>query len=258
LVRQSSSNAERAADLLLILGEAGSLGMSLAQLAEATGDAKSAVHRSLVALGSRGLVIQSGTRGNYRLGPTLYALAHRVPAVGEIIRRYRPALIATSARVQRSTYLMMRAGVDIACLDLELGVIAAQPFVSGIGGRIPLSVSPAGIVMLAKMDDRSRQVVFDQNASALQQWKLSLDQIEADIAAYRQTGYVRGVRSTLGIESLALALPVLSDTWLGLEVAMSVLTPIGSLTQEQELEIVAVMREELARIDEADRQAKAI
>lgn len=232
--------------------------MSLAQLAEATGEAKSAVHRSLVALGGRGLVIQSGARGNYRLGPTLYALAHRVPAVGEIIRRYRPALIATSARVKRSTYLMMRAGVDIACLDLELGVIAAQPFVSGIGGRIPLSVSPAGIVMLAAMDERSRQVVFEQNAQALQQWRLPLEQIESDIAAYRQNGFVRGIRSTLGIESLALAVPVINDTWLGLEVAMSVLTPIGSLTQSEELRIVDVMKEELARIEEADRQAKAI
>ncbi len=81
MAKQSSSNVERGAEILLSLGNAGRAGMSLAEIAEDIGDAKSAVHRALTGLSHYGFVEQSGRRGNYRLGNAIYALAQRVPAL---------------------------------------------------------------------------------------------------------------------------------------------------------------------------------
>ena len=87
LARQSSSNAGRAAEILILLGQADRKGMALAALAAATGEAKSSVHRTLVALAEYGLVVQNGNRGNYMLGPATYALAHRSLGVNEIVAK---------------------------------------------------------------------------------------------------------------------------------------------------------------------------
>ncbi|RDD69704.1 helix-turn-helix domain-containing protein, partial [Paracoccus versutus] len=138
MARQSSSNAGRAAEILILLGQADRKGMALAALAAATGEAKSSVHRTLVALAEYGLVVQNGNRGNYMLGPATYALAHRSLGVNEIVATYRPALIDITGRTQFSTYLMVRSGLDTICLDYQMGQIVAQPYVSGIGGRIPM------------------------------------------------------------------------------------------------------------------------
>ena len=56
----SSSNAERALDIVLALGEVGPEGLSLAEIAERMGCAKSVAHRSLVALLQKGFAEPTG------------------------------------------------------------------------------------------------------------------------------------------------------------------------------------------------------
>ena len=74
---RSSSNAERALEILLILGDATAEGFSLAQISERLGCAKSVAHRSLSALRAKGFAETAGRYGHYRLGPSIPALTKR-------------------------------------------------------------------------------------------------------------------------------------------------------------------------------------
>jgi len=241
LARQSSSNAGRAAELLILLSQAGAKGMSLGELAEATGDARSSVHRALVALADYGLVVQNGNRGRYRLGPGAFALALRTPSVNEVVEVYRPALIAITAQTALSSYLMVRSGLDMICIDAQVGEIVAQPFVSGIGGRVPLGVSVSGSCMLGMMEERARKRCLEQLADRLPKWEVTLDKIESEITCLRTRGYVAGYRSTRGFESLTLALPLMNKDWSGLEVALSVLAPLNMLDEKAQEAMVRDM-----------------
>lgn len=231
LARQSSSNAGRAAELLILLSQTGAKGMSLGELAEASGDARSSVHRALVALADYGLVVQNGNRGRYRLGPGAYGLALRTPSINEVVDVYRPALIEITSRTLLSSYLMVRSGLDMICVDSQVGEIVAQPLVSGIGGRIPLGVGVSGSCILGMMEERARKRCLDQLADKLPQWDVEIDKIESEITCLRNRGYVAGHRSTRGFESLTLALPLMNENWSGLEVALSVLAPTNMLDQ---------------------------
>lgn len=241
MARQSSSNAGRAAELLILLSQVGAKGMSLGDLAEATGDARSSVHRTLAALADYGLVVQNGNRGRYRLGPGAYGLALRTPSVNEIIEVYRPALIEITARTLLSSFLMVRSGLDMICVDSQVGQIVAQPLVSGIGGRIPLGVGVSGSCILGMMDERTRQRCLDQLADQLPEWEVAVDKILSEIACLHSRGYVAGYRSTRGFESLTLALPLMNENWSGLEVALSVLAPTNMLDEPAQKTMVRDM-----------------
>ena len=60
----SSLNAERALEILLVLGEVGPEGLSLSQIVQRTGGAKSATHRSLAALLHKGFAEPTGRFGH--------------------------------------------------------------------------------------------------------------------------------------------------------------------------------------------------
>lgn len=205
--------------------------MSLGDLAEVIGDARSSVHRALVALADYGLVVQNGNRGRYRLGPGAYGLALRTPSVNEVVDVYRSALIEITARTLLSSFLMVRSGLDMICVDSQVGQIVAQPLVSGIGGRIPLGVGVSGSCILGMMDKRARQRCMEQLADTLPAWDVAVDKIDAEIACLHSKGYVAGYRSTRGFESLTLALPLMNENWSGLEVALSVLAPVNMLDE---------------------------
>lgn len=205
--------------------------MSLGDLAEVIGDARSSVHRALVALADYGLVVQNGNRGRYRLGPGAYGLALRTPSVNEVVDVYRSALIEITARTLLSSFLMVRSGLDMICVDSQVGQIVAQPLVSGIGGRIPLGVGVSGSCILGMMDKRARERCLEQLADKLPAWDVAIDKIDAEIACLHSRGYVAGYRSTRGFESLTLALPLMNENWSGLEVALSVLAPVNMLDE---------------------------
>lgn len=217
--------------------------MTLGALADASDEALSSVHRTLVALADHGFVIQSGNRGNYKLGPGAYALALRAPSMNEVVATYRPALIEITTKTLLSSYLMVRSGLDTICLDYQVGQIVAQPFISGIGGRIPLGVGISGSCVLAMMEIKARERCLELLADKYGQWDVSREKIEAEIAFYHNHGYVRGNRQSRGIESFTLAVPLLNNNWRGLEVALSILAPVNMLDDAAQIATIDQIRE---------------
>lgn len=258
MVKQSSSNAGRAAELLILLGQAGAKGLSLGAMAEACGEARSSVHRTLTALSDYGFVVQGGNRGSYRLGPAAYALSLRTPSINEIIATYQPALIEATAKTSLSSYLMMRSGLDTICIANQMGEIFAQPYVSGIGGRIPLGVGVSGVVILGMMEEKSRNRASELLAPKWAEWGITPDSIAAEVGIYREQGHFCGIRRAHGIETLTLTIPLLNDKWTGLEAAMSLIAPLNVLGAEAQAQALDTMREALTTAELTAMDAKRI
>lgn len=222
--KKSSSNVRRAGEILLALGAEGQAGMSLAALALATGDAKPAVHRALISLAELGFVDQVGKRGNYRLGPAIYALANRTPIISEMVNAFRPSLMAITAETGLSSFLMVRAGLDAVCLDFHTGELMAGALVEGVGGRLPLGVGVAGIALLARMDDATRERILSLNQPRYKTWGIDPLVIRNDIDTFLRQDFIVAPRSLGGINNLTLAVAVTGEKWSSWEAAISVIS----------------------------------
>ncbi|WP_112663566.1 IclR family transcriptional regulator [Microvirga flavescens] len=240
--KKSSSNVQRAAEILIALGSAGGAGMSLASLATVIGDTKSAVHRALVSLAEFGLVSQTGRRGNYRLGPAIYALANRTPSINDMVTSFRPVLISISAETGLSSYLMVEAGQDSICLDFQPGVVMAPALVDGVGGRVPLGIGLAGVCILGMMDEASRKRIMEINEPQYESWGVDPAVILGEIEAFHEKGYAVGYRTARNLPSLTIALPAKTEDFVNCKAAVSVLAPMNGLDDEEIEKVVSTMR----------------
>lgn len=160
---QFSSNVARAAEILLILGEAGPEGISLQDISETLDEAKPAVHRALGALALKGFSEPARRHGHYRLGPAIYGLARRHSRADILAIRMRPALMDIVARTGQPAFLMARAGYDAVCLEM-LAPTPAQTLTGGTGGRVPLGVASGSLAMLSSLPDETVAQVIAANA----------------------------------------------------------------------------------------------
>lgn len=174
---------------MIELGKADSAGLTLSEIADAIGDAKSAVHRALSGLVHYGFVEQTSRRGRYKLGPAIYALSAKPNSIRDIVRVVKPALIEITRHSGGSSYLLARAGADSLCLDMEEGPLPTQSMVKGIGGRIPMGVGAASICMLAGMDATARDALIAANESRLSPYT-TIGQIREAVHFHEQNGYV--------------------------------------------------------------------
>jgi DNA-binding IclR family transcriptional regulator len=185
----SSTNAERAASVLLVLGEAGSEGLALKDIAGRMGEQKPAVHRTLMALAKHGFVEQSQNRGNYRLGPSIYALACRQNTAAEKVRKWRPALMTLAGRLGHCIYLMERAGTDAVVLDMQMGTAPIQALTNGVGGRLPMGLGPGSASILAMQDAGTRDFILKANTDRFVQRGVDLDMVHRMVGRAVETGY---------------------------------------------------------------------
>ncbi|MCO5091242.1 helix-turn-helix domain-containing protein [Bosea sp. (in: a-proteobacteria)] len=187
---ESSSNVERAAQILLLLGPAGKEGMQLRDLTERTGENRSAVHRALVALARSGFVEMPAQGRGYRLGSAIFALAQHQRRLDTDLADIRAAAIEVASRSGQCTYLMARAGLDVVCIEMLAGSSPMQTVTGGAGGRLPLGVGSGSVSMLATLDERTREAILDNNAdryALYSNW--SREEIAASIARTMTDGF---------------------------------------------------------------------
>ncbi|MGK6311462.1 IclR family transcriptional regulator [Neorhizobium sp. DT-125] len=245
--RKSSSNVERAAEILLAIGRAGPEGSSLADLAEALDDTKSAVHRALQGLAKHGFVEQSSRRGRYRLGPSIYALSRRSFTVSDLVETVRPALVRVGSATRMSTYLMAHSGLDCVCLDFQEGIYPIRALLNGVGGRIPLGVSVAGVCILSTFDMATRRALIDENAAHIVAAGLEPSAVLAETEAAAENGFaVRAGVDDSDVMSLAVVLP---RDQVHAAAAIAVVPPWRDIDPDRISEIVALIRKEAAAAD---------
>lgn len=197
MTAESSSNAERAGEILIVLGEAGIEGMSLQMLAQRLGEAKSATRRALVALSKRGFVETASKYGHYRLGPAIFGLANRPTSVSEMFRRYSPAVTEVAAITQQSSYLMMRAGFDALCVDMHEGTAFVQTLTGGIGGRVPLGIGPGTMSILTLLDPSLVENILQHNQQFFERYNhTTMEKVQRELRRAREDGFSYDIGET--------------------------------------------------------------
>lgn len=172
----ASEGGARAARLLLELGKGGSSGAPLLDIADALGDAKPTLLRTIKSLVDHGFVEQV-SRGRYRLGPSIYALARVESAVVLDVASWRPVLEQLAAEFGQTIHLVRRAGLDVVVIDLQVGNAPVQALTSGIGGRLPMGIGSGSLAILGSFDKQEREAVISANEHRYSDWGLGKDKV---------------------------------------------------------------------------------
>lgn len=236
----TTNNIERAALLLLRVGEAGPDGITLRQLADALDAEKPAVHRALTALARHGFV-EKVRHGWYRLGSSIYALARRESGTLDGIRRWRPAVITLAEEFGHCVYLVGRAGLDVVVLDMQLGRAPIQALTNGIGGRLPIGIGPGSIAIISAAERDEQDEVLSANAARIRQAGHDPEHIVRLVRESSRRGYAIDVGDFIA-DCGGISFPTREATGLA-DMAITIAAPSSYLSEERIAEITARMNE---------------
>ncbi|GGA65579.1 IclR family transcriptional regulator [Pseudoclavibacter endophyticus] len=132
--------------------------LTLAEIADAAGLARSTAHRLVGELVREGLLERMPDR-TYRLGIRLWEFASRTPGALGLRELARPFMEAVHARIGQHTQLGVLSGTDVLFVE-RLSRPDAVINATLIGGRTPLPLSSSGLVLLAHAGDETVERVI--------------------------------------------------------------------------------------------------
>lgn len=229
----ASSNAVRALDILLVLGEAGGDGLALAEIARQIEEAKPAVHRSLASLLLKGFVEAAGKRGHYRLGPAIALLARRQARLEPLIFRHRPGMTEFARRTGFPVYMMVQAGVDAVCAEM-ITRSSRQQLWMGVGGRVPMGVAAGSLALLSLLPAADAQQIIEMNAHRYVQHPAVQHVDSIVVAAQAADARRRGYAVNLGYYfpgEGGLGLPIRASSMYEVDIAISFTAPLELMTE---------------------------
>ncbi len=175
----------RAAAVLRAL-EGQSDGLSLGQLAQALGLARSTVQRIVAALQAEELLIAASPTGKVRLGPALRRLAASVETDSAALAK--PVLAALSSELGETVDLAAVKGDQLVFIDQVVGQQRLRT-VSAVGERFPLYCTANGKAYLASLPDAAvAETVGRTYRRRTPNTLTSLAALLADLGEVRRTG----------------------------------------------------------------------
>jgi DNA-binding IclR family transcriptional regulator len=219
----------RAACILRTL-EDESQGLSLGQIAQRIGLARSTVQRIVAALEAEKLLIAASPNGRVRLGPAILRLAASVRS--DFIDMARPHLTQLSNDLQETVDLSTVKKDQLIFIDQ---VVSSQRLrtVSAVGDNFPLYCTANGKAYLATLPDAQiEKLIGRQFKTRTPKTFTRIEQLLADLVAVRKTGVAFDMEEhTAGICAAGVAL---TDS-LGNSIAISVPVPATRFRAQQAL-----------------------
>jgi IclR family transcriptional regulator, KDG regulon repressor len=182
-------SANRALDIFELLA-AEAQGLTVAEISDKLGLARSSTHGLVRTLHSRGYLMESGVR-RYHLGARLIQLGLNVADRLELRTAARPPLERIVAATHDTALLVVPEAGDLLFVDKVLSnarnVRTDPRFVS----RHPLHCSSLGKALLAALDDESVLAIIDEvGLDQMTEHSLaSREDLLADLARTRSRGY---------------------------------------------------------------------
>ena len=211
-------------------------GMTLSDLAAATGLHVSTAHRLVQSLAHRGYAIKDRS-GNYRLTLRLYEVGSQVSGVLNLLTVARPMLDRLANTSQEAVHLVERDGSDVLYL---YKAEPRQQFVrmsSCVGLRNPMYCTGVGKSILALLpEDQLREVWESTQVCAFTEKTITdLDALQADLARIRQRGYaIDDEEHETGVRCIAVAV---RNSFHAPVAAISVSAPASRLDEKAMAEI---------------------
>jgi DNA-binding IclR family transcriptional regulator len=219
----------RAAAILRAL-EDQSLGLSLGQIAQRVGLARSTVQRIVAALESENLVIAASPTGRVRLGPTIARLATSVQT--DFVSIARPFLINLSDELRETVDLAIVKKDHLVFIEQVIGPQRLRT-VSAVGETFPLHCTANGKAYLAALDEiaiaRLIGTKYERRTAAT---LTRLEELLKDLKSARKAGIAFDREEhTTGISAAGV---VMRDP-LGNHIAISVPVPAQRFAENQML-----------------------
>ena len=193
----------KAAAILDILAEA-KRPLSLTELSEALGWAKSTVYGLLCSMRNVGFVEQSAETGRYELGVRLFEYGSAVQSTRNILTMSREPMQKLVERTNESAALSMLDRGEVLILG------HAEPdssfhIVSETGRHLPSFCTAQGKVLLSGLPTASVRRFFDAQAQAYTPHTvMSFESLEAELSAVREKGYaIENGEFRVGIRGVA-------------------------------------------------------
>lgn len=212
----SVDHALRIATMLQLEGE-----LTVSQVAERLGVARSTAHRLLAMLVYRDFAVQDDRRV-YRAGPVLELAAHSPSAASRLRAAALPHMHRLVGVLDESVNLAVRTG------DQVRFIASAECFqnlrVSSREGMVfPAHRTTAGLLLLAELTDEELEAVYPaERYAGRPEDRPDLDQLRAELARVRRNGFVVNQgRSERGVVAIGVPLRDADGTALaGLSVSM--------------------------------------
>ena len=235
-----------ARNLVQVIGRAASIlralesepeGLSLGQIAQRVGLARSTVQRIAGALQAEQLLIAASPTGRMRLGPALLRLAGSVQTDIAVIAR--PLIAQLSSQLGETVDVSHLRNDHLVFIDQIVGPHRLRA-VSAIGEPFPLYCTANGKATLAEMDDAAVERLLGRSyPRRTPHTHTSLAALLRDLRTVRSTGIALDRQEhTLGISAAGFAL---FDA-MGNTVAISVPTPSQRFAESETMIVDALLR----------------
>lgn len=191
-IEQGTQSIGRAVAVWRRIGRAAASGLSLADLAAATGLAKPTLRRMLVALIREGLVEQDQTTRRYFPGPETYVTGMLAAPRFGLTPIVQPALVRLARLSGDSCFLTVRRGLHAVCLLREEGSYPVRTHALQPGDEHPLGIGAGSLAILAALPDAEIGALLDQLAPLLAEPRYAAygpARLRDDVAAARRQGY---------------------------------------------------------------------
>ncbi len=165
-------------------------GLRLADLAEASGLDRATAHRLLASLLANELVDQDIVTKCYTLGLDFFAMAAAASNRYDLAEVSRTSLQTLSKQSGDTTMLCLRSGLNLVCVDLEMGSFPIKALPMDIGSRRPLGAGASGVAMLAALPDFEIDTTLRKVANRLAVAPgQEVARVQEQVAECRKLGY---------------------------------------------------------------------
>lgn len=241
-------SVERAVAVLGIVAARADEGCRLADIVRDSDLGRATSHRFLKALERLGLVEVDAHSGRYFPGIRLAALGAAASNRFGLARRAQPSLRRLADLTSDTVYLTLRVGDEAMCIAREEGAFPIKTLTLKVGDRRPLGVGAGSLALLAFLPPEESQRLLDLSASAVAAFGLDGATLREMAAASRQWGFaINDNRIIPGMT--AVGVPICTSDGHPIA-ALSVAAISSRMEPARRINIVAWIREEVARIEE--------
>ncbi|MER6499980.1 IclR family transcriptional regulator [Streptomyces sp. NPDC001455] len=200
--------------------------LTLSELARKVDMPVSTVHRMLGDLLAWG-ALERDEQGQYRVGLRLWEVASLAPRGQGLRERALPYLEDLCQMTRENVQLAVREGTDVVFVE-RIGGSRAVPTLTRVGGRLAITATGAGLVLLAHAPTSVQDEALARPLSRHTPFTLTdTTQIRRALAQVHACGYAVSDRQ-LSLDTLSVAAPVVGVTG-EIEAAVSVVVRHGSM-----------------------------
>lgn len=241
---------QRAFAVLRVMTDARGEPLRLTDIATRASLAPATTHRVLQSLAAEDLVVQVGSGKSYQLSVSFFSMAAVAGGQSSQLLQYcRPAMLRLAGMLNDTVFLLVRHNFDAVCVDRIDGVFPVRSHTGDIGGRVPLGLGQAGVMLLAGLPQAEREEIMRYNVPRLSHLNF-IDEISLRVEVDRALalGYVVNNQSVgLFPGTMGLSVPI-RDRNAQTVAALSIAAPAERLNAERLPLVVAALQREAAAI----------